>query len=297
MAKIIQNILCELLFIFFSALGLIPRRWSVSLAYALGDIWYLIDKRHRVIALENLRHAFSHEKSREEMKRITRGVFRNFALIPFEIGWSLRITLSDFMRHCEVIGKSNLMKAHSKGKGVLVLTAHVGNWELMPNIIRSYGLHASFVYRPLDFEPADLFLYEYRSRYGCIPIPKKNSMRKIIKSLKNQLCVGILLDQDARRKAGIFTEFFGRPACTNTGLALMALKTGAPVITAFIVRHGMGFKMIFGQEIPLVHSGQRAADIHLNTLQYNQAIEAFVREYPDQWLWVHRRWKTKPLQR
>lgn len=121
-------------------------------------------------------------------------------------------------------------------------------------------------------------------------------MRKVIKSIKNGGCVGILLDQNARRKAGIFINFFGQPACTNKGLALMALKTGAPVIPAFLVRHKMSFKVIFGNEIPLVCTGKKAEDIEANTLKYNQAIEAIIREYPDQWFWVHKRWKTKPLQ-
>lgn len=157
MTNIIRNGISKLLYGFFFALGLVPRRLSFFLSYLFGNAWYLIDKRHRSIVLENLSQAFSHEKRHTAIERIARRVFMNLSLIPFEIGWSLRLSKNDFMRHCEVIGHSNWIKAQSKEKGVFILTAHIGNWELLPSIFSSYNLPASFVYRPLDFKPADLF--------------------------------------------------------------------------------------------------------------------------------------------
>ncbi len=109
--------------------------------------------------------------------------------------------------------------------------------------------------------------------------------------------VGILLDQNVARKEGVFVDFFGRPACTNKGLALIAARTKAPVITAFIRRVDSGLHEIhIGDEIPLIETGDKEADLTANTQAYTKAIEDFIRQYPDQWFWVHRRWKTRPLE-
>ncbi len=292
--NLFQKALYHLINAFFVVIGLIPRRWTFLLADALGNISYLIDKRHRQIALYNLARAFVHEKGAREIKTIARSVFKNVARIPFEIGWSLRMDKDGFSRHCMVTGQSNLRDVYEKGKGVLILCGHIGNWELLSVGIMSLGFPISFIYRPLDFRPADQFLYQYRCRFGGKPIPRKKSMRKVLRPLRQQECVGILLDQDSGLAAGVFADFFGMPACTNKGLALLALKTKAPVVPVFIVRQGMKYKVEIGQEIPLIQTGQKEHDIQANTLKYNQAIEAFVRRYPEQWLWVHRRWKNRP---
>ncbi len=280
--------------IFFSLLGIVPRRLSVILANILGDLWYILDGRHRNVALNNLSFALGKEGNANDIRLVARRAFRHISRIPFEIGWSNGLSLSQFMRHCRVKGFGNLRRAHQKGKGVLILTLHLGNWELLSTGVIANGYQAGFVYRPLDFKPADQFISQYRCRFGGIPIPKKNSMRKILRPLKQQQCVGILLDQDSGRTAGVFANLFGRPACTNKGLALLALKTGSPVIPAFLVRRGMRFEIEFGPEIPLIQSGQKEKDVQANTQQYNDALEAIIRRYPEQWLWVHRRWKTQP---
>jgi len=119
-------------------------------------------------------------------------------------------------------------------------------------------------------------------------------MRKILQNLKQGGLIGILMDQNVDWYEGVFVDFFGRRACTNKGLALLALKTRAPVIPIFLVREKTGFRVEIGEEIPLVKTGDKIKDIEANTQQYNNAIEAFVRRYPDQWFWVHQRWKTRP---
>lgn len=289
-----QNSLYFLMYALFAAMGRIPRRWAYPVADGLGTIAYLIDKRHRKVALDNLKQAFSYEKKAQEIRAIARNVFKHLARIPFEIGWSLQMNTHEFTHHCIVTGRSNLRDAYAKGQGVLILGGHIGNWELLPIVIMASGFPVSFIYRPLDFAPADRFLFQYRSRSGGKPIPRKGAMRKILSPLRKKECVGILLDQDSGHTAGIFADFFGRPACTNKGLALLALKTKSPVVPVFVAREGFKFKVEIGREIPLIQTGQKEHDIQANTLQYNQAIEAFIRRYPEQWLWVHRRWKNEP---
>jgi len=149
------------------------------------------------------------------------------------------------------------------------------------------------LYRPLDFEPLDRFMTDVRTRFGLKLIPAKRAMRKLLGALKKGEGVSILLDQNVDWYDGVFVEFFGRWTCTSSGLALLALKTGVPVVPLFISRHGKHFKVEFGREIPLIKTGDKTKDVEENTQQYNRILEEAIRKYPEQWLWVHNRWQTK----
>jgi len=296
MSYIPKVLLTKLIRIFLLFLGCVPRKWTIHLAGLIGRIWFLADERHRKVALDNLNHAFGNEKSDLQIKELAQQVFQNIALLPFEIGWSFRLNGDDILRYCKVQGLSHLNAARKKGKGVLFFSAHIGNWEFLSVAFALAGHPVNGIYRPLDFKPADTVVYDYRTRFGAQLIPKKHSIPKALRCLRKNECVGMMLDQDAGFAAGVFADFFGRPACTNKALALLALKTEAPVIPAFVTRNGLNFYMEFGKEIPLVKTGERDKDIVANTQQYNAIIEAFVRRYPEQWFWVHRRWKNQPAQ-
>ncbi len=293
--KDLNQIIIKILFMFFSFLGMIPRRYARMLAEVIGRTWFVLDWPHRKVALDNLKIAFGNEKNSVERKHIARAAFINISMIPFEIGWSLGLGIDDIYKHCQIKGLEHVSKAQAKGKGVLLLGLHIGNWELLPVVYISNRFNLSMIYRPLDLIPADSFVLQYRRRFGGNPIPKKKSMRKVISALKEQGCVGILLDQDPRRKYGVFVDFFSKPACTNVGMALLALKTGAPVLPTYIVRDGSRFSVHIGPEIPLVSTGQKEHDIQKNTEAYNKVLEQIIREHPEQWLWMHKRWKTKPI--
>lgn len=288
------DIIARLLHALVLVIGLMPRRWSERLAEALGIAVYILDTRHRKIALANLELAFGGEKTADQRKRIAIAAFQNLVRIAFEVGWSLRLKPEEIMAHCRVRGLSCLRRAQAQGKGVLILTLHIGNWEFLTLGALAGGIKASLIYRPLDFTPADRFFYQYRSRFGAQPIPKKKSMRKVLNALKRKECVGILLDQDSGRAAGVFADFFGHTACTNKGMALLALKTEAPVVPAYAVRHGNRFEVVFDAEIPLIRNAENGDDLQANTAQYNRVLEEIIRRYPEQWLWMHQRWKTKP---
>ncbi|MDL2329408.1 lysophospholipid acyltransferase family protein, partial [Desulfosarcina sp. OttesenSCG-928-A07] len=173
---------------------------------------------------------------------------------------------------------------------------HFGNWELMLMSGKMFGLPINIVYRPMDFKPLEAFIVRFRTRFGARLIPKKKGIRKILDRLSQGELVGILLDQNVARREGVFAPFFNMPACTNTGMALLALKTGAPVVPMFLVREEKyQYRTIILPPLPLVNTGNKNRDVEANTAIYNQAIEDMVRQYPDQWFWVHRRWNTKPL--
>jgi KDO2-lipid IV(A) lauroyltransferase len=212
----------------------------------------------------------------------------------FEIAWFWRLSRDDFDKYFRIDGLSHYTNALKKNKGVLILTAHVGNFELMTVFSGMTGCPIHIIYRPLDFRPLDEFFVNLRTQFGGEVIPKNRSMRRILTGLSKGEAFAFLMDQNVDWYDGVFVEFFGRRACTNKGLALLALKTEAPVVPLFLVREGSGFRVEVGPEAPLVKTGDKRKDLEANTQQYNSIIEGIVRRYPDQWFWVHQRWKTRP---
>ena len=156
---------------------------------------------------------------------------------------------------------------------------------------------AVVIYRPLDSPLLDHLVLRVRSATGNIPLPKDHAMRPMLRTLKQNGILGILIDQNMAWYEGVFVDYFGRPACTTDGLALLALHTEAPVLPAYIVRLPDGrYRLVFGPEVEVIRTGDRDADVLANTQRFTKVIEQIVHRYPDQWLWVHQRWKTQPCQ-
>jgi len=290
--KIAYNIIKS----FFLFIGIIPPRIAVELSGIIGRIWFVADRKHREITINNMTLAFGNEKKKPVIHDLARKVFINTCMIIFEIGWSLRLDKKDIENKIKIEGLSNLRAAHDKGKGVLILTGHLGNWELGIAALALTGYTGSIIGRPLDFKPLGKFVTDSRKRFGAEMIPTSASMRKVLRSLDQGKIVIVLLDQNVDWYDGVFVNFFGRRACTNKGLALLARKTGAPVLPVFMVRDRASFRGEICKEIPLVKTDDKIKDIEINTQNYNDIIEGYVRRYPDQWFWVHQRWKTRPYQ-
>jgi KDO2-lipid IV(A) lauroyltransferase len=278
------------------AIGFLPKKWAVRSADFLGKFLFKVAKNHRKITIDNLTYAFGHEKQPGEIEQIARQVFINLVQVIFEIGWSLHLNEERFDKHFKIDGCQHIKNAYEKGNGVLALTAHFGNWELLTIIASMIKFPINIVVRPLDFKPLDRYIFELRTRFGGKIIPKQRSFRSIIRCLHRGEMVALLMDQNVDWYEGVFVDFMGHRACTNKGLALLALKTGAPVVPVFMVRDKAGFRAEFGPEILTIKTGNRQKDIETNTLEYNKVIEKIIRRYPDQWFWVHQRWKTKPYQ-
>ncbi|MFZ0131121.1 MAG: lysophospholipid acyltransferase family protein [Desulfobacterales bacterium] len=279
---------------FFKLLGRVPPRRARQASRILGDLWFAVDTHHRQVALDNLNRAFSGSKTGREIRHIGRQVFRNIVLVAFEIGWSLHLRPQDLSRFFTIKGLANIPAAIRDGRGALILTGHVGNWELMPLAAAMTGYSANILYRPLDFAPLERFFVETRTRFGLKLISKDASLLRAFRALKRGETVAMLLDQNVGLHKGVMVDFFGRRASTSYGLAYIALKTGAPVLPFFVLRDAKGFTAEIGAEIPLIKTGDDRKDIEENTRRYNEALEAVIRRHPDQWFWVHRRWKTRP---
>lgn len=281
----------------FFLLGLIPLRISYRLANALGRVWFGVDRRHREVAIANLHQAFGDQMTPAQIRVLARRVFCNLVGIIFEIGWSMHLKDANIRKYFRFCGMENLRAAMDRKKGVLILTGHIGNWELLLSSAGRIGLPISAIYRPLEFRPLDRFFNEMRTRDGAELFPKKRAMRKVLRSLKSNKIVGVLLDQNTGVLDGVFADFFGAPACTNKGLALLARETGAPVLPLFLVRERDCFRVEFGRELPHIKTRDKTKDIEAATSLYNKVLEDIIRRHPEQWFWVHRRWKTKPYKR
>ena len=192
----------------------------------------------------------------------------------------------------------NYQAAIAKGKGVLSIVAHFGNWELMTIAVPMFSKPMYIVYRPLDNPVIDNMVEYVRTMNGNELIPKGGSGKRIMELLKENQIIGILSDQNVATYEGVFVDFFGRPACTGVGLAVMAMRSGAPVIPAFMARQKSGkYKLILKPAVEAIRTDDYEADLVVNTQRFTKIVEEIVREYPDQWFWFHQRWKTKKWQK
>ena len=294
--KRIDTLLYRLVCWFFDLIGRLPLTMRESAASFLGAAFFRLAPRQRRITIDNLATAFGKSKTERQIQTIARHVFVNLWRIIFEIGWARRLKPHQFKDHFTISGLSEYQQALDKGKGILLLGAHFGNWELLPIVAHMVNMPMRVVYRTMDTPFIDRFFLENRSRFGGVLIStSKAAMSKIYKALRSGYPVGLLMDQGADFDNGVFVDFFNRRAATNTGMAIMALKTEAPVVPLFLIRRPKGFQAVFGPELPLIRTGDRTKDIEENTQHYNHVIEAYASNYPDQWFWLHQRWKNLPF--
>lgn len=275
-------------------LSYIPFRIAQYLGKMIGLFAYIIPINRKTVAYENIRASFGSDLTETGAKRLLRKVYRHFGQMLFEIPHIMRLNLRNLDRYMVIQGVENVRQALGKGKGVLLLTAHLGNWEFMSAAGSLYFGRTAVVARRSDSAPVDRITNELRGRFGAEIIEAKGAMRHLIGALRKNKMIGILLDQNVDWYQGAFIPFLGRWACTNKGLALIALKTGTPVIPVFSVRDGNGrHRMVFEKEIELRKTGDKIRDVEDNTSLFTGVIERYVRRYPDQWFWFHKRWKTK----
>jgi len=279
------------------AINLFPLTLRIWVFENLALLLYFIDGKHRRICQRNLHLAFP-EFQADQIVTLSRKVFRNLGRVFAEFTFIPRLHPGNIGRYITAEGMEHYDQARRKGKGVLVLTAHFGNWEWLAAAFPILFGHGGYVVvRPLDNRFLNRLVEALRTWTGNRTVPKQKSMGQLLRLLKRGQTLGILLDQNVSWQEGIFVPFFGELACTNIGLALLAMKTEAPVIPFFSIRQADGtYRIIIEPEIPLIRTGNKEWDIEQNTLNYTAMIERYVRNCPDHWFWVHQRWKTRPWQ-
>jgi KDO2-lipid IV(A) lauroyltransferase len=263
---------------------------------SLMMFFYHAVAKHRLIALHNLRCAFP-EKTTEELIAIAKGVYRNVAITMAEFFSMPSITRKNLHEWVEVEGLEHFESGIAQGKGLLTIIAHFGNWELMPVTAPLFLKPSYIVYRPLDSPVLDNLVEHVRTINGNEMVRKGGSGKRIMELLKENHSIGILSDQNVAAREGVFVDFFGRPACTGVGLAVLALRSGAPVLPMFMARQKSGkYKFILKPLVEITKTGDYEKDLLENTQRFTKIVEEVVREYPDQWFWIHQRWKTKQCQ-
>ena len=280
---------------FIKIMGILPRSLSRGFAIGLAQVVYLLHFRLRQVGQRNLAMALP-EKSAPERTQILRGVFTSLGRQLAELCQFPRLTAENVDEVVVYDGLENYEQAFARGKGVLFLTAHFGGWELSAFAHSLHGHWLHVVMRPMDNPYLDRLLQQYRTMHGNRTVAKDDFVRGLLAAMKAGETVGILMDTNMTPPQGVFVDFFGIPACTASGLARIALRTDAAVVPGFTIwdpKLGK-YRLRFDPAVELVRTGDLDADLVANTQKFTKVIEDYVRKYPDQWLWVHRRWKTRP---
>jgi Kdo2-lipid IVA lauroyltransferase/acyltransferase len=281
--------------IIFNGLRFLPRRMALALGQGLGALARIVLPHLRRHAQANLQLAFPalDEQTRD---KIEHGTFRNLGRALGEVTQFPKLNRTNIESVVEYEGLENYQQAVAQGRGVLLLTGHIGAWELSVYAHSIYGYPMSFLARRVDNPLVERLAEINRGRFGNRSIDKKGSLREVLKTLKAGGVVGILADLNSAREEGVFVEFFGRPACTTAGVATLALRTGAVVLPGYILwdEARQIHRLCFESPLETINTGNPKDDIVTNTARYAKVLEAVIRRHPDQWLWIHRRWKTRP---
>ena len=290
-----QKIEFGFVWLLLKLLGLLPRRAARAVGAGIGWLAYIATPRLRRVGLCNLALAFPDTPATERDK-ILRGMYR-------QLGWQLaefchlpRTTLEHANRFIRYEGLEHYLTAQQRGRGVLVLTGHLGAWEVSSFYHSLAGHPMSMIIRRLDNPWINRLVNEIRTQHGNRVLPKDDFARGLIASMRAGETVGVLMDTNMTPPQGVFVDFFGTVACTASGVARVAVRTGAAVLPGFLVWEPAEKRYVlhFLPELELIDTGDAEGDAIANTQMFTTALENVIRRYPEQWLWVHRRWKTRP---
>ncbi len=295
--KLSRGLVYQLALLVIKLAGFLPAEFNFKLGEILGWLGFWLIAKERKDALKNLQLALGDKYSPAELKKIAVKSFQQLGRGFFEViefCYYMRLKPADFI---DIHGLEHLDQALSRGKGVIFVSAHLGNWELLSLATASLGYPVNIIVRTINNEGINRLMLQIRQQ-NKINIIERKKRGKISKSifkvlLKNQL-LGIMMDQDSRVD-GVFVDFFGHPAYTPVGAVGLALATGATIIPVFIVRDAHSkHKMEMLPPMELKTTDNKQQDILINTQAITTIIEDYIRRFPEQWVWIHRRWKRQP---
>jgi len=280
---------------FVKTLGALPRTVARSLGAAGARALLFLRPKLRKTAELNLRLAFP-EWGEAQRSAVMEGMTRNLGWMAAEFARFPRYTAANIESIVILDGHENFLAGQGRGKGVIYLTGHIGAWELSSFAHALYGFPLHYMARPLDNGPLDALVNRYRGLSGNKPIFKNESARQVLRVLKEAGTIGILADQNTMPEEGVWVDFFGTSACTTTGIARVALHTGAAVVPGYAYwDENLGkYRLRFEPPVELVRSGDDEGDVLENTRRFAKVIEGIIRKHPEQWVWIHARWKNRP---
>jgi Kdo2-lipid IVA lauroyltransferase/acyltransferase len=277
-----------------AVLGQLPHAVARALCAALACASYWVWPKLRSVGLQNLAFAYPEWSPRRRRKTLF-ACFQNLGRMMADFARFPRLNRANIEELIVYDGFEHFARAKEQGRGLIFLTAHFGCWELGSFAHGIHGYPVAFVVRQLDNPLIDRLINRYRCRSGGRPIEKRDFAREVLRALKDGESVGILMDQNMLASEGVFVEFFGRLASTTTGPARIARKTDAPLVLGLVIwDHKLGKYRLRFESVEWIHCAKPEDEIQANTANFTRRLEEYVRRYPDQWLWVHRRWKTRP---
>jgi len=276
-------------------LGALPQPLARSFAAGMVRIFYALLPGLRKTAEVNLSIAFP-EWSAAQRRSVIRGMLRNLGWMAAEFARFPKYSKENIERLVVLDGHENFLEAQRRGKGVLYLTGHIGAWELSSFAHALYGFPLHYIARRIDNQRIDALVNGYRCLSGNRAIFKNESARVTLKVLKEAGTVGILADQNTMPEEAVFVDFFGKAASTTTGIARVALHTDAAVVPGYAIWDGRSqkYRLRFEPPVELIRTGDTERDVLENTQKFTKVVEEIVRKYPEQWVWVHGRWNTRP---
>lgn len=280
-------------------LGVLPRAAALAVSDSVAKVAYLTLGGLRKAGMRSLAIAFP-DAADEERERLLRGTFGSLGRVLGEMSQLPKHTkeqvaaLVDF--ELDDYSKVLYERIRREKRGLVITTGHLGNWELLVQGFAAWHEPMSYLARPIDNPLIEELTVAIRTKYGNRPLNKTNSARTAIRLLREGEIVGVLADINAHPKEGVFVPFFGVPACTTAGPATLAIRTNSLIFPIFCVydRDSGRYKIVHGQVVEPADTGDRDADIAATTAAFTAEIEKIIRQYPDQWLWIHKRWKTRP---
>jgi KDO2-lipid IV(A) lauroyltransferase len=293
--KIVRQFYYWITLLFLKLVQILPCSFSVRLGGVLGGIAYRCVSKARRITESNLGSSFP-AMSEQERRRVARQVFVNQGKNAFELFSFPKLSGEDIGRLAPIENIEGMRRALERGKGVLIGSAHCGNWELMGASLAAAGFPINVIARRIYIDGLNDLLVGLREQKGYHVILRsaRDSARQMLRSLRHNEAIGMLIDQDTA-VPGVFVDFFGRPAWTPSGLATLALRTGASVVLALDVRlPGDRHKVVIKGPYNLPSTGDEGKDVAAITQLITKDTETHIRTYPDQWVWMHERWKTRP---
>jgi Kdo2-lipid IVA lauroyltransferase/acyltransferase len=285
----------DLAFLVLKGLGVLPRWAARALGVGVARLFFALRPKLRRVADFNLRLAFPEWTDAQRQLTMSKMV-RNIGRMAGEFSQFPKYAPQNVYDTVQMVGEENYRAAEQAGKGLLLLGGHIGAWELSSFALGLYGHPCHFLVRAITNSRVDALVNQYRGLSGGKPIEKNESARVMFKVLRSGGAVGILVDHNTALEEGVFVDFFGIPACSTSGLARIALRTGAAVLPVYALWDETAgkYRLHVDPPVELIRTGDADADVRANTARFIQIIEDIARAYPDQWLWVHKRWKTRP---
>ncbi len=272
----------------------LPSPLAERLGIGIGTLMRSASPRHARIVMTNLRLAFGAEKSEAELAAIARACYRHLGLCLTELIRLPAMSREDLRRMVELRGKEHIEAALKAGRGAIMLTGHLGNWELCGSRVAAEGYPMNVIARAQRDSEITEYIRRTRETMGMKVLHRGSAVRNALRVLRNNELLAVLLDQNAGDD-GVFVDFFGHLASTAPGAAAFALRTGAAVLPGFGWRNPDNTHTgVVGPPVPLVKTGDREHDIFVNTARYTKIIEEHIRAHPEQWFWLHKRWKARP---